>query len=158
MAVAIRHPSRALAVLAVALPVPLLAAAGLSLPLPATVERLAAKLVPFGNAAAVEAARGGQPAQGAIVLAPGERQLGAERGGTSAQPERRGSSAILRPTSGPTSHLGGRVADVSSGGTDGRPTPGSTPERATAPAAPSGATTTTAAAPTTTTASGPAPS
>src|ERR671937_875443 len=109
MAVAIRHPSRALAVLA------------LALPLPATVERLAAKLVPFGNAAAVEAARGGQPAQGAIVLAPGERQLGAERGGTSAQPERRGSSAILRPTSGPRSHLGGRVADVSSGGADGSP-------------------------------------
>ena len=85
MAVAIRYPSRALAVLAVALPVPLLAAAGLSLPLPATVARLAANLVPFGNPAAL-AAPGDRPAHGSIVLAPGEQPLPAA--GTKVTPAR----------------------------------------------------------------------
>ena len=160
MAVAIRHPSRAaLAVLAVALPIPLLAAAGLSLPLPVTVERLAAKLVPFGNPAALEAGRGDRPVQGSIVLAAGERRLVAQTAGVRGQLERRTTSTVPRLISAPTSHPDGRVPDVSSGGAgaDRTPsTPGSTPERGMGPA-PSGATTTTATPPTTT-ASAPAPS
>jgi hypothetical protein len=69
MTAALSHRSRALTALALALPIPLLAALGLSLPLPATVERLAAGLVPFADHAAVEAA----PTNGSIVAAAGER-------------------------------------------------------------------------------------
>src|SRR5918996_3835861 len=46
---------RALAMLAVCLPVPVLAATGLSLPLPSAIERLAVSLVPWTNAAALDA-------------------------------------------------------------------------------------------------------
>jgi hypothetical protein len=59
---------RALAALAVCLPVPICAASGLSLPLPATVERIAAALVPWADAvqmSANEALRAG--AKGSIV-------------------------------------------------------------------------------------------
>lgn len=59
---------RALAALAVCLPVPICAASGLSLPLPATVERIAAALVPWADAVqmnANEALRAG--AKGSIV-------------------------------------------------------------------------------------------
>jgi hypothetical protein len=73
MTAAIEYRSRLLAAFAVVLPVPLLAAAGLSLPLPATVERLAAKLVPFGSAAALDSRRSDRPASGSIVLAAGEQ-------------------------------------------------------------------------------------
>src|SRR5436309_10804453 len=63
--------ARIFTVLAVVLPVPMLAALGLSLPLPATVERLAAKLVPFGGAFD---ARGTHALpRGSIVLVPGEQ-------------------------------------------------------------------------------------
>jgi hypothetical protein len=47
--------ARALAVLAIVLPVPLCAVLGLSLPLPASVARLAAKIVPFSNSARLDA-------------------------------------------------------------------------------------------------------
>jgi hypothetical protein len=86
MTAAIEYRSRLLAAFAVALPVPLLAAAGLSLPLPATVERLAAKLVPFGSAAALDSRRSDRPARGSIVLAAGEQaapRLVRVRGSTS---------------------------------------------------------------------------
>jgi hypothetical protein len=66
--------ARLLAVLAVVLPVPVFAVLGLSLPLPATVERIAAQLVPFGDA--------GSPAvrtDGTIVLVPGEQRPQSER-------------------------------------------------------------------------------
>jgi hypothetical protein len=59
---------RTLVVLAICLPVPLLALTGLSLPLPATVERLAAALVPWSQTSSVadnEALPSG--ARGAIV-------------------------------------------------------------------------------------------
>jgi len=66
--------ARLLTVLAVALPVPVLAAAGRSLPLPSTVERLAAELVPFSNSSAVALGSVTQPlAHGSIVLAPEAR-------------------------------------------------------------------------------------
>ncbi len=67
--------ARVFTVLAVVLPVPTLAALGLSLPLPATVERLAAKLVPFGDSNALEDASRA-PAHGSIVLVPGEQAIG----------------------------------------------------------------------------------
>jgi hypothetical protein len=66
----LRRWERFVIVLAVCLPVPALAATGLSIPLPATVERLAAALVPWANAAdfgAEESLTVG--ADGAIVLA-----------------------------------------------------------------------------------------
>jgi hypothetical protein len=64
---------RALAALAVCLPVPICAASGLSLPLPATVERIAAALVPWADAvqmSANEALAAG--ATGSIVERAGE--------------------------------------------------------------------------------------
>jgi len=60
---------RLLAVLALVLPVPVCAVLGLSLPLPAIVERIAAKLVPFGTGETRSAAEGGT-----IILAPGEQR------------------------------------------------------------------------------------
>jgi hypothetical protein len=70
-------------VLTLALPVPLFAALGLSLPLPATVERLAARLVPFGNAEALDSSNSQALASGGtIVLAPGE---GRSQGSTASE-------------------------------------------------------------------------
>ena len=66
----LRRWERVLVVLAVCLPVPILAATGLSIPLPATVERLAAALVPWAGAARLEADESLiVGADGAIVLA-----------------------------------------------------------------------------------------
>jgi hypothetical protein len=63
--------ARLLAVLALVLPVPVFAVLGLSLPLPATVERLAARLVPFGS---VETGSDAVALGGSIILAPGEQR------------------------------------------------------------------------------------
>jgi hypothetical protein len=66
----LRRWERCLIVLAVCLPVPAFAATGLSIPLPATVERLAAALVPWADATNLEAAESlTVGADGAIVLA-----------------------------------------------------------------------------------------
>jgi hypothetical protein len=65
--------ARLLGALALLLPIPTMAALGLSLPLPATVERLAAKLVPFGDADALDPDAAHPAAHGSIVLAPGEQ-------------------------------------------------------------------------------------
>jgi hypothetical protein len=157
MAVAIRHPSRALAVLAVALPIPLLAAAGLSLPLPVTIERLAAKLVPFGNQAAIDAGRGDRPAQGSIVLAPGDQRLAAQATVMPARLGRHRASAVPRLIGAPTSHSDGRRPGVNPERTDRSPsTPGATSNTGTAPAPSSGATTPSTATPSTSS-SAPAP-
>jgi len=82
------HLERTLMVLGVCLPVPLLAATGLAVPLPATVERLAVALVPWADVAALDAnealKRGTRglivldrseraATGGEVVLAPGER-------------------------------------------------------------------------------------
>jgi hypothetical protein len=74
MTAALSYRSRALTALAVALPVPLLAALGLSLPLPGTVARLAARLVPFADRS-VLAAGAETPARGRIVTRPHESAL-----------------------------------------------------------------------------------
>jgi hypothetical protein len=65
--------ARIFTVLVVVLPVPMLGVLGLSLPLPATVERIAAKLVPFGDSGAFDASGTHALAQGSIVLAPGDQ-------------------------------------------------------------------------------------
>jgi len=65
---------RALALLGICLPVPICAASGLTLPLPATIERIAASLVPWADAGALsanEALRAG--ARGTILADPDER-------------------------------------------------------------------------------------
>jgi hypothetical protein len=66
-----RPRDRLLVVLGVCLPVPVFAATGLSVPLPATVERLATELVPFS--ARVTPSAGGVAA-GSIVLTDAERR------------------------------------------------------------------------------------
>src|SRR5918999_5542943 len=68
----VRLRERVLVFLGVCLPVPVFAATGLSVPLPATVERMAAELVPFADIGP----RGDAPAQalGAIVLTQAERR------------------------------------------------------------------------------------
>src|SRR5918998_4327444 len=67
----VRLRERVLVFLGVCLPVPVFAATGLSVPLPATVERMAAELVPFADAVPL----GDTPVQtrGAIVLTQAER-------------------------------------------------------------------------------------
>jgi hypothetical protein len=77
----LRRWERVLVVLAICLPVPVLAATGLSVPLPATVERLAAALVPWAGSARLEANESLiVGADGAIVLARHEL-AGLEAGG-----------------------------------------------------------------------------
>jgi hypothetical protein len=61
---------RLLIVLGICLPVPFFAATGLTIPLPATVERLAAALVPWVETAMVDS--NGALSGGTIILAPGE--------------------------------------------------------------------------------------
>lgn len=73
-----RYWERLLVVLGICLPVPVFAATGLSVPLPATVERIAAGLVPFASAATLrETETHTQAKAGRIVLTPRE-QSGAE--------------------------------------------------------------------------------
>ena len=68
-----RRVEHLLVALGICLPVPVFAVTGLSVPLPTTVERLAAALVPWVNADATAEA---QPVAGEIVRAPRERPLG----------------------------------------------------------------------------------
>jgi hypothetical protein len=68
-----RHWERTMIVIGICLPVPLLALTGLSIPLPATVERIAAALVPWVETSTVttnEALEQGEG--GTIVRSPGE--------------------------------------------------------------------------------------
>ena len=66
---------RILLALGVCLPVPLLAATGLSLPLPGSVERLAASLVPFAEAATLSATdKAADAPRAAIVRTEAEKQ------------------------------------------------------------------------------------
>lgn len=76
-----RRWQRILAVLGVCLPIPLLAATGLSIPLPAPVERIAAALVPWADAATLAANEALAPgARGSIVLLAGEGLAGRAQG------------------------------------------------------------------------------
>lgn len=67
----VRLRERLLVFLGVCLPVPVFAATGLSVPLPATVERIAAELVPFADP--VTPADGQAQTRGSIVLTEAER-------------------------------------------------------------------------------------
>jgi hypothetical protein len=91
-----RRLARVLTVLALVLPIPIFAALGLSLPLPGTVERIAAKLVPFGDPEALDAQEQ-LGASGAIVLASGELST---NGGTATAPARELSPAGNRAERG----------------------------------------------------------
>ena len=87
--------------LGLCLPVPLLAATGLSLPMPAVVERLAAALVPWAD----DAIETGQPAvltRGAIVRAAGEPEprTAAVAGASRTMPAATPARVPLTPTEG----------------------------------------------------------
>lgn len=72
----------------ICLPVPLLAATGLTIPLPGTVERLAAALVPWVETAMIDSNRA--LLRGTIILAPDEhRETEAPRDGAAAVSEHR---------------------------------------------------------------------
>lgn len=109
---------RLFVVVAVCLPVPALAATGLSIPLPSVVERLAAALVPWAEAATRHAA---SPVEGRIVLAPGEiRAAPAQTALTRPEPEQDGDAAAA-PTK-PVSTSDG--VDGAPGGGSRQPKPG----------------------------------
>lgn len=139
--------ARLLAVLAVVLPVPVFAVLGLSLPLPATVERIAAGLVPFGDA--------GSPAvgtDGTIVLVPGEHQSQSNP----AEPGRSPGS-MTRSTGLPAAVTGPRAAGPSAEASAGATAPAGGDVRGTTPtddgrltSAPSSSTPTTPTSETTT--------
>lgn len=111
-----------LVLIGICLPVPLLAGTGLSIPLPGTVERIAAALVSW-----IDGPLGGDEAlaarNGSIVLAPGEPALSAAAPDETANPPRRLVVAIT-PNSGETG-AGGDGSSTSkndsggSGGTGG---------------------------------------
>jgi hypothetical protein len=77
----IRRWERVLVLLGVCLPIPLFAATGLSVPLPETVERIAAALVPWADESALDEGQAFSLGEdGSIVLAAGERSAGAPEG------------------------------------------------------------------------------
>ena len=79
-------------VLGVCLPIPLSAASGLTIPLPAVVERIAASLVPFADAATLESNQALAPgARGSIVL------LARDGGQATTSPVRPGSYRNAKP-------------------------------------------------------------
>lgn len=141
---------RALAALAVCLPVPICAASGLSLPLPATVERIAAALVPWADAvqmSANEALRAGakgsivegadEPGRGASVLytvTPGRTSGKARAGVLIPRP-----GMFVAPTPRGTMEFGDSwpaLKGVAAAPSNPRPQPTSAPEPA--PASPEG--------------------
>jgi hypothetical protein len=139
--------ARLLAVLAVVLPVPVFAVLGLSLPLPATVERIAAGLVPFGDA---ESRAVGT--DGTIVLVAGEQRSQSNP----AEPGRSAAGAITRSTGLPATPITGpRAAGPSAETSAGAPAPaggdvrGANPrDDGRLPSAPSSSTPTTPTTPT----------
>lgn len=112
----LRRWERALIVLAVCLPVPVFAATGLSIPLPPTVERLAAALVPWADAASFEADEWlTLGANGTIVLASHEvAGVEAEAG---AAPLADGGATRSQAAAEDRTQPGGK------GGTEGKGTP-----------------------------------
>jgi hypothetical protein len=100
---------RILVVLAVCLPVPLSAATGLSVPLPDIVQRIAAALVPWADAATLYSNQALEfGAQGSIVLMPYERH-----GNASDQPDTRAARPVT-PTA--AADVGGAQKDPAPGG------------------------------------------
>jgi hypothetical protein len=119
-----------LIVLGICLPVPLFAATGLTIPLPASVERLAAALVPWVETAMVDSNRA--LLGGTIVLAPGE-----QRESTAAPDAATGVVSDYRsPTDGsPQADTGVKAADGTGTGVTPNPAspdagPAKTPDEA----------------------------
>jgi hypothetical protein len=106
----------ALIVIGLSLPIPLFAATGLSLPLPATVARLAAALVPWTNASAVQEDQAlATGARGSIVRVPGEpapESLGTPSPATNP----RTADAAGSPPAGDGTHDPGKNGGGSGGG------------------------------------------
>jgi hypothetical protein len=113
----VRRWELALIVIGLSLPIPLFAATGLSFPLPATVERLAAALVPWTNAAAFEENHAlATGAKGSIVRAPGESAP--ESSGTpSAATNPRAADAVGNPSAGDRRNAPAKNTGRSEGGT-----------------------------------------
>lgn len=131
---------RLLIVLGICLPVPLLAATGLTIPLPATVERLAAALVPWVETALVDPNQA--LVRGSIVLAAGELAIGRSEqtagGSIVAEPRQPAHAPPTQEDSGskPTSGPGNGAAPIPTGpgsdtdesSDDPKPDPGAKPD------------------------------
>jgi hypothetical protein len=76
---------RLLAALGVCLPVPICAASGLSLPLPATVERIAAALVPWTNAVTMSANEALRPGAAGSIVREADESRGERNGAFAAE-------------------------------------------------------------------------
>jgi hypothetical protein len=74
-------------VLGICLPVPLLAVTGLSIPLPSSVERIAASLVPWAESSSLDASGAARGAAGSIIRSP-------EEGGPSVSAKKAGAPAV----------------------------------------------------------------
>lgn len=131
-----RLSERVVVALAVCLPVPILALSGLSIPLPTTVERIAASLVPWSDVPSLAAT---PLPRGSIVLAPGQRLEGSGGPGTtpadsSAEPRAQGARTDPAESPGSVRPETERGDDgTTPAGNPGNPGPGST-----APDKPSG--------------------
>jgi hypothetical protein len=110
---------RVLAVLGVCLPVPLLALTGLSIPLPAGVERLGAALVSWADASVDGADPLGLGDRGSIVLASGERVLVQAPSGPEPDTARRVFASLPLAGTAPGGAKDGRTPPKDEGGGSG---------------------------------------
>jgi hypothetical protein len=111
-------------VLGICLPVPLLALTGLSIPLPSSVERLAASLVPWAESSTLDASGAARGAGGSIIRT-------ADEGGSQEQ----GSGRSLDARAATTAARGSKPAAAKPGAPGARTRPGVTPDdKTTAPA------------------------
>jgi len=119
-------------VLGICLPVPLLAVTGLSIPLPSSVERLAASLVPWAESSSLDANGAARGAGGSIIRTPDEG-VSPERGSNRARPARATSTTAAdgKPT----------AAKFKPGAPEARTGPGVTPDDRTQSTAPANTTT-----------------
>jgi hypothetical protein len=113
-------------VLGICLPVPLLAVTGLSIPLPSSVERLAAALVPWAETSNLDASGAGG-ASGSIIRTPGE-------GGTNSSRQQSSSRSSLDPRASASAAPGDKPAASAPGAPAEGTRPGVTPDDKTAPA------------------------
>jgi hypothetical protein len=136
-----RRCEHLLIVLGICLPVPLLAVTGLSIPLPATVERIAAALVPWANAATLDdnqaLARG---AGGSIVRMPSEHplytQADAPAPSAADNPRPAGTGSAPSTGHGSSTMTNDENGSGSSGGSTGTRPPATGSEEPTGPTAP----------------------
>ena len=119
-----RRCERLLAFVGVLLPIPLFAASGLSLPLPASVERLAAALVPWADAATNGNQLLARGPGGSIVRLGGERNEGISSAPGESAPSAEKQRAQDGGTDGPTTPGVNTPAETVDGGEDGKPAEG----------------------------------